>query len=83
MARPRGRGAPLPRLRALRIARLLTQEQLAALAGVSAQTVLRLEREGARAELRTIARLAEALGVPPAELLRAEPAEPPAARARE
>ena len=71
MAR-RARGAPLPRLRTLRIQRLLTQEALAELAGVSAQTIVRLEHEGAHAELRTIARLAEALGVAPADLMRPE-----------
>ena len=64
------RGAPLPRLRALRIERLLTQEELARAAGVSAATIVRLEHEGAHAELRTIQKLARALDVPPAALMR-------------
>jgi transcriptional regulator with XRE-family HTH domain len=59
----------VPRLQTLRIARLLTQQQLAEAAGVSPHTIVRLEREGARAELRTIARLATALGVTAAELM--------------
>jgi transcriptional regulator with XRE-family HTH domain len=48
----------------------LTQDALAEAAGVSPATIVRLEQPGALAELRTIATLAQALGVPPAELMR-------------
>jgi transcriptional regulator with XRE-family HTH domain len=64
-----GRGTPLPRLRAVRIARLLTQQELARAAGVGFTTVNRLERGDTPAELRTVRKLAAALGVAPAALL--------------
>jgi transcriptional regulator with XRE-family HTH domain len=62
------RGTPLPRLRAVRIARLLTQQELARAAGVGYTTINRLERGDAPAELRTVRKLAAALGVEPAAL---------------
>jgi transcriptional regulator with XRE-family HTH domain len=62
------RGTPLPRLRKVRIARLLTQMELAAAAGVSFTTINRLERGDLPAELRTVRKLAAALGVEPAAL---------------
>jgi transcriptional regulator with XRE-family HTH domain len=62
------RGTPLPRLRQVRIARLLTQKELSAAAGVSFTTVNRLERGDVPAELRTVRKLAAALGVEPAAL---------------
>jgi transcriptional regulator with XRE-family HTH domain len=62
------RGTPLPRLRAVRIARLLTQQELARAAGVGFTTINRLERGDAPAELRTVRKLAAALGVAPAAL---------------
>jgi transcriptional regulator with XRE-family HTH domain len=62
------RGTPLPRLRAVRIARLLTQQELARAAGVGFTTINRLERGAAPAELRTVRKLAAALGVEPAAL---------------
>jgi transcriptional regulator with XRE-family HTH domain len=62
------RGTPLPRLRAVRIARLLTQQELARAAGVGFTTVNRLERGARPAELRTVRKLAAALGVAPAAL---------------
>jgi transcriptional regulator with XRE-family HTH domain len=55
-------------LRQVRIARLLTQKELAAAAGVSFTTVSRLERGDVPAELRTVRKLAAALGVEPAAL---------------
>ena len=73
------RGTPLPRLRAVRIARLLTQRELAAASGVSFTTVNRLERGDVPAELRTVRKLATALGVEPAAL-GVEPAGLPAGR---
>ena len=73
------RGTPLPRLRAVRIARLLTQRELAAASGVSFTTVNRLERGDVPAELRTVRKLAAALGVEPAAL-GVEPAGLPAGR---
>ncbi len=66
------RGAVLPRLRAVRIAKLMTQKQLADAAGISENTVNRIERQGMPAELRTVQKLAQALGVEPAELMREE-----------
>ena len=73
------RGTPLPRLRAVRIARLLTQQELAGAAGIGFSTVNRLERGDTPAELRTVRKLAAALGVEPAAL-GVEPAEPSGGR---
>ena len=59
----------LPGLRIAREAKLLTQQGLADAAGVSRTTIIDLECGARNAHLRTIARLATALGVPPKELL--------------
>ena len=67
MAKPTGVVA-LPRLRAARETRLLTQDELAAKAGVSRFTVARTER-GAPARFSTVRKFAQALGVDPAELM--------------
>lgn len=67
MARPSG-SASVPRLRAMREARLMTQEELAEKAGVSRFTVARTER-GEPARYSTVRQLAEALGVEPAVLM--------------
>jgi transcriptional regulator with XRE-family HTH domain len=64
------RGRALPQLRALRTERLLTQEALAVLAQVSPATVNRIESKGAPADLATIRKLADALGVSPVALMR-------------
>lgn len=64
------RGAPLPRLRELRTFRLLTQDALAREAGICRATLARIERTGFPAELRTIRKLAAALGVEADELMR-------------
>jgi transcriptional regulator with XRE-family HTH domain len=69
---PMARGAALPRLRAARIDKLWTQKQLADASGVHVNTINRIEREGAPAELRTVQKLADALGVEAAELMRGE-----------
>jgi transcriptional regulator with XRE-family HTH domain len=65
----RANGVPVPRLAAVRKRAGLSQSTLAELAGVSEQTISRLER-GAKARFTTIALLAQALRVPPARLLR-------------
>ena len=64
----------LTRLRAARERRALTQGELAVKAGVSRQTVVKIER-GIEPRPPTIRKLARALGVEPADLM-----EPEAAR---
>jgi transcriptional regulator with XRE-family HTH domain len=70
---PRVKAAGLPGLRAVREAKLLTQEELAALAGVNAATISGLEGGKRVARFRTIRQLATALEVEPERLLRASP----------
>ena len=60
-----------PRLRAIRESRVLSQEELAELAGVSRLTVSNLER-GSDGFPATIRKLARALGVDPGELVAAD-----------
>lgn len=62
------RGRLLPALRACRDRRALTQEELAAAAGVAEATVSRLETGRFAARPKTVKALAEALGVDPAAL---------------
>jgi transcriptional regulator with XRE-family HTH domain len=59
----------LPHLRAIRKSRMLSQERLSALSGVSRESIYRLEsgRRGAMPD--TLWRLALALGVDPEELV--------------
>jgi transcriptional regulator with XRE-family HTH domain len=57
------------KLSELREERLLSHRELAVLAGVSPQTVFNLEAGKTEAQRRTIRKLAEALEVPPAQLL--------------
>ncbi len=64
------RSTPLPWLGAVRRSRGLTQQELAHLAGVSANTVRLLEGERRGSYPVTLRKLAAALGVPPAELVR-------------
>lgn len=59
------------RLRALRRKRVLTLRELGERAGVSKDTISRIERSGT-AYPSTIRKLAEALGVDPSELVRDE-----------
>jgi transcriptional regulator with XRE-family HTH domain len=59
----------LPGLRVAREAKLLTQQRLADVSGVSRTTIIELEAGVRNAHLRTIGRLAAALGVAPQELL--------------
>ncbi len=62
---------PVPRLRAWRDTRLLTQQELAVKAGTSIATIARIER-GEPANVRTIRALAAALDVSLDELIGAE-----------
>jgi transcriptional regulator with XRE-family HTH domain len=57
------------RLKEIRTRRLLTQEELAEKAGVSAATVVNVERNNQEPHFRTIRKLAQALDVDPTELL--------------
>lgn len=56
-------------LKKVRTRRLLTQEELAERAGVSAATIVNVERNNQEPHFRTIRKVAKALGVDPAELL--------------
>lgn len=69
-----------PRLRMLRIMAGLTQEELAARAGLNRKTIYRIEQLGQEPSPSTLAALAAALGRDPAALLNERPpsvAEPP------
>lgn len=57
------------RLKAIRIAANLTQEQLAEKVGMRAQNITRLETGGRTPSWETVLRLAEALGVSVAEFV--------------
>jgi transcriptional regulator with XRE-family HTH domain len=56
-------------LKAARVRRLLTQEELAEKAGVSPSTIVNIERDQTVPHFRTIRKLAEALEVDPTSLL--------------
>ena len=58
------------RLRDLRVRRALTQEELAGKANVGANTVARLERNETEPHMSTLRKLATALDVDPAELVK-------------
>jgi ribosome-binding protein aMBF1 (putative translation factor) len=58
------------RLRELREERFLSYRELAKMAGVSPSTVLNLERSATEAQRRTVRKLAQALEVDPAELVK-------------
>ena len=57
------------KLKQIRTRRLLTQEELAEKAGVSAATVVNVERNNQEPHFRTIRKLAKALDIDPTELL--------------
>ena len=57
------------KLKEARTRRLLTQEELAEKAGISAATVVNIERNNQEPHFRTIRKLAKALDVDPTELL--------------
>ncbi len=60
------------RLKDLRIRVALTQEELAAKAGIGKNTVNRVERNLTEPHMSTLRKLAEALGVEPHELVKGE-----------
>ena len=68
---------PLPSLRRLREARLLTQQELADRSGVHRVTIASLEASGGQARFSTVRKLAAALEVEPAELMRPGPQSGP------
>jgi transcriptional regulator with XRE-family HTH domain len=57
------------KLKEVRTRRLLTQEELAEKAGISAATVVNVERNNQEPHFRTIRKLAKALDIDPTELL--------------
>ena len=63
----------VPNLRQVRERRLLTQADLAERSGVAETTINRLENGHHQARISTVRKLAEALGVDPAELMESEP----------
>jgi transcriptional regulator with XRE-family HTH domain len=73
---PRPSTRATPGLRYLRTSRALTQAELAERAGLRRSTIARLEG-GQEARMHTLSRLAKALGVEPAELLRPPPEQRP------
>jgi len=60
------------KLREIRKRALLTQQQLADKSGVGVTTIIRAERNQVEPQVRTIRKLAKALGVEPHELLKRE-----------
>jgi transcriptional regulator with XRE-family HTH domain len=62
-------GAGLPGLRAAREAKFLTQQELAAQAGMNASTISELEVGKRKARFRTIRQLATVLAVTPEQLV--------------
>ena len=62
----------VPRLRRLREAKLISQEELAKRSGVNVTTISRLESGRTTARFSTIHKLAGALGVDPQELVARE-----------
>ena len=56
-------------LKNVRTRRLLTQDELAEMAGVSQSTIANIERNNAEPQFRTIRKLAKALDVDPTDLL--------------
>jgi transcriptional regulator with XRE-family HTH domain len=58
------------RLRELRVQRALRQEDLAELAGVGKNTINRIEKNRTEPHMTTLRKLAQALEVDPAELVR-------------
>ena len=70
------------KLRAIRLARGLTQEELAARSGYGVRTLRRMERSQAQPNPRTVREIAQALGVAVTDLLAAAPGAPDPARPR-
>lgn len=59
----------LPNLRSVRLRRLLTQRELARIAGLTTASVNRIETGTTKARISTVRRLAEALDVDPEDFL--------------
>ncbi len=59
----------LPNLRSVRLRRLLTQRELAKIAGLTTASVNRIENGTTKARISTVRRLAQALDVDPEDLL--------------
>lgn len=57
------------KVREIRKRRMLTQDELGKRSGVGVTTIVRIERNQVEPQGRTIRRLADALGVEPADLL--------------
>ncbi len=57
------------KLREWRLAKVMTQEELAKLSGATEATISRLETGQHEARISTVRRLAEALGITPQELI--------------
>ena len=60
------------KLRRLRLERALTQMELSRMTGLSVDAISRLENELRSAQVSTVRRLAQALGVEPWELLKTQ-----------
>ena len=65
---------PAPSLRRIREQRFITQEELAQQTQVSRATISRIER-GEPARLTTLRKLAQVLGIQPADLTAVEPSD--------
>ncbi len=57
------------KVRRLRLKKLMTQQELADAAGVGLDTLWRMERGGRASSIRTLKRVASALGIEPQELV--------------
>jgi transcriptional regulator with XRE-family HTH domain len=69
------------RLRELRVGRMLSQSELAKLAGTTQATISGFERSKRTAQPKTVRKLADALGVEPRELVTTSKAREPQSRA--
>lgn len=74
----KARGVPLPHLEAWRLHNVLTQEELAEQSGVSRTTIGTAEARASSVRLSSVRKLAAALGIDAATLIRHAPAEAPA-----
>jgi len=68
------RGTALPNLKPWRLAKGLSQAALSQSAGVSEQSIIRLEKPGTYSYGCTIRRISAALGITPEALVREDPA---------
>lgn len=65
----------LPYLKAWRLSKLMTQDELAEKSRVAASTIIKLERQDNAANLKTVAKLADGLGVTRHQLVYEKPKE--------